>query len=85
MDSLVIYGIPAAGVIIALVEMSKRSFGLPNRWAAPLAAALGIVLATLAKLSQPDLGPWLQVELLGLLSGLSASGLYSGGRTVARK
>ena len=75
---LSIYGVAAAGLIIALVEMAKRSFGLTTRYAAPLALALGLILAAFVKLEQPDVGTWLQVELSGALAGLSASGLYSG-------
>lgn len=83
MSELVIYGVPAAVVILGLVEVAKTSLGLPTRWAAPLAIVLGLLLGALLKLDQPAVGSWLEVELLGLLAGLSASGLYSGGKAVA--
>ncbi len=79
---LVLYGIPAAGLIVALVEMVKRTVHLDTRWAPLLAVSFGVLLAVLAKLDNPSAGTWLQVVLLGLLAGLSASGLYSGGRAL---
>jgi len=83
MDSLVLYGVPAAGLIVALVEVIKRSTGLPSRWAPLLAVGLGIALGVLARLDDPTHGTWLQTILLGLLAGLGASGLYSGGKALA--
>lgn len=74
---LVLYSIPIAAVIVALVEIAKGQ-GLPSRYAAPLALGLGLLFATLAKLDNPAAGTWLEVELLGLVTGLSASGAYSG-------
>jgi len=81
---LQVYGVSGAGIIIALVELGKRNLGLATRWAAPLAVVLGLLLALLLKLDQPGIGSWLQVELMGLLAGLSASGLYSGGKALAQ-
>jgi|YelNatPaOPRAMG01_1025707.scaffolds.fasta_scaffold243524_2 hypothetical protein len=78
---LVIYGVPAAVVIIAVVQLAKNS-GLSSRWAAPLAVGLGLLLATAFKLDSPAAGTWLQVEMAGLLSGLAAAGLYSGQKAV---
>lgn len=78
---LVLYGLPIAAVIVGLVELAKRQ-GLEDRWAPVLAVCLGMVFATLGRLDDPAAGTWLQVELLGLITGLSASGLYSGTRAV---
>jgi len=76
---LVIYGLPIAAVIVGLVELAKGQ-GLPSRYAPVLAVCLGLLFATLGKLDDPTVGTWLQVELLGLITGLSASGLYSGAK-----
>jgi len=76
---LVIYGLPIAAVIVGLVELAKGQ-GLPYRYAPVLAVCLGLLFATLGKLDDPTVGTWLQVELLGLITGLSASGLYSGAK-----
>ncbi len=78
---LVIYGLPIAAVIVGLVELAKGQ-GLPSRYAPVLAVVLGLAFATLGRLDDPTAGTWLQVELLGLITGLSASGLYSGARAV---
>ena len=76
---LVIYGLPIAAVIVGLVELAKGQ-GLPSRYAPVLAVALGLLFATLGRLDDPTVGTWLQTELLGLITGLSASGLYSGAK-----
>jgi len=76
---LVLYGLPIAAVIVGLVELAKGQ-GLPSRYAPVLAVCLGLLFATLGKLDDPTVGTWLQVELLGLITGLSASGLYSGAK-----
>ena len=78
---LTIYAIPIAAVIVGLVELAKGQ-GLPSRYAPVLAVCLGLAFATLGKLDDPSIGRWLEVELLGLITGLSASGLYSGTRAV---
>ena len=82
---LVVYSVPVAALIVGLVEMAKRSFRMSARWAAPLAVLLGVIFAAAAKLDQPAMGTWLQVVMLGLLTGLSAAGLYSGGKAMARE
>lgn len=82
---LVVYSVPVAALIVGLVEMAKRSFRMSARWAAPLAVLLGVIFAAAAKLDQPTMGTWLQVVVLGLLTGLSAAGLYSGGKAMARE
>ena len=76
---LVIYGLPIAAVIVGLVELAKGQ-GLPSRYAPVFAVVLGLAFATLGRLDDPTAGTWLQVELLGLITGLSASGLYSGAK-----
>ena len=78
MGDLQLYGVGGAGLIVALVELLKRGPGLPTRWAGVVAVVIGVVLAALLKLDSPAVGTWLQVLLTGVLSGLSAAGLYSG-------
>jgi len=82
---LVVYSVPVAALIVGLVEMAKRSFRMSARWAAPLAVLLGVLFAVAAKLDQPTFATWLQAVLLGLLTGLSAAGMYSGGKAVTRE
>lgn len=80
MDNFVLYGIAVAPLIVALVELAKRSTGVCARHAPLLALALGVGFAVAAKLDRPEFGTWLEVVILGLMAGLSASGMYSGVR-----
>ena len=62
-------------VIIALVQVGK-GLGLASKWAPVLAILLGVGLLALVELSLP-------VTIIGgILAGLSASGLYSGTKSV---
>lgn len=62
-------------VIIALVQVAK-GLGLASKWAPVLAILLGVGLLALVELSLP-------VTIIGgILAGLSASGLYSGTKSV---
>ena len=77
MGELVLFGIPMAAVIVALVELSKRSFHLPERWAPVLALALGIIFAVLGWIDLGD-ASILEAVIVGIMTGLMAAGLYSG-------
>ncbi len=79
MNELVLYGVPAVGLVIVLVELAKH-YGLDARWAPLGAIGCGLVLAVLAKLATmwPAFDAWLQVGMIGLITGLIAAGLYSG-------
>lgn len=79
---LLLVGLPAAVIIAALVEVVKVSVRLDTRWAPLVALALGICLALLARLDDPTLGTWFQTAMLGIVAGLSASGLYSGQKSL---
>ena len=80
---LVLYSVPIAMLIVALVELVKRTANLDARWAPLLALMLGLAFAVAGKLDSPDSATWLQAALLGLLTGLSAAGLYSGAKATA--
>jgi len=64
-------------VVIGLVEIAKRQ-GLSSRWAPFLSLALGVAGALLLIGLTPEAG------LQGILFGLSAAGLYSGGKAIAK-
>jgi len=85
MGDLIVFGVPGAVIIVALVELAKR-YGLNARWAVLLAVVLGIVLAVVVQLAEvnPQVALWAQVVLGGVLVGLASSGLYSGGRAVTK-
>ncbi len=76
---LLIAGLPASGVIVALVEGAKRA-GLSARWAPVLAVVLGLTCGLLAQLAvvAPRVDVWYEAAGAGIVLGLSAAGLYSG-------
>lgn len=80
-----IAGVALVPLIIGLVEVGKR-LGLGSRWAALLAVVLGLVLSLGYHLaaSWPDASAWAETALLGLALGLSATGLYSGAKTLSQ-
>ncbi len=68
-----IYEVAIIPLIIGVTELVKR-MGLPDKYAAILAAVLGVVigLVYIAPADPP------RAVLVGLSLGLAASGLYSG-------
>ena len=83
MEELVVFGIPAAAIIIALIELAK-SYGMNARWAPLVAIVLGIGLSVGVYYSgiNPQVATWFKLLLGGVLVGLSAVGGFSGGRSV---
>lgn len=79
MSDLVVFGIPGAAIIVALIELAKR-YGMDTKWAPLLAIALGVALAVIVQLSavNPQIALWAQLILGGILTGLAAVGGYSG-------
>lgn len=80
MESIEIFGILAVPLIVGLVEAAK-AMGLPARWAALLALALGVLLSMAAT---DAANPLVGAVVRGLALGLAASGLYAGARAVGR-
>lgn len=76
MDSLI--NAALVPVIIGLVELAKN-LGLPARYAGLLAVALGLLLVFVWTYLS---GQARDVILIGLGTGLAASGLYSAGKAV---
>ena len=80
-------GVAIVALIIGLIEGLKRVMSLDQRLAPAVAVLAGLVVslamtATSGEPVTPRL--WLEAVLVGLAWGLSAVGLYSGGRaTVA--
>lgn len=87
-ELITVGGLAGAGVVLALVEMLRRTVGeriIKDRFTPALAIGFGIGLNVLIKLDTAvgvEETTWLGTVLLGILTGLAASGLYSGGRTM---
>ena len=74
-----VFGIPAAVIIVVLVEVLKR-YGLESKWAVLVAMGLGVVLSVCIYLASISIGfaTWFKVIMAGLMTGLAAAGLYGG-------
>jgi hypothetical protein len=80
---LIIAGVPASIVIVSLVQIAKGC-GMPRRYAPLLAIVLGIAVtvAIQVAVALPWLRVWWEALGAGLMLGLSACGLYSGGKSM---
>lgn len=75
-DPVSLVGLAGAPLVIALVALARETFpGLPTRYLPALTLGAAIVLNVLLAV-QLGTSPGLAV-LVGLLTGLAASGLYS--------
>jgi hypothetical protein len=74
-----------AGVFtLPLVELVKNQ-GLPTRYAPVASVACGLVIVTLlVGAGVVSLGIW-AIIFTGLLAGMSAAGVYSGGKALVRR
>ncbi len=69
-----------APLVVGLVEAIKRSFGLAERWAPILSITFGVGLKLVI-----DPGKLVEGVIVGIMIGLSASGLYSGSKATFAK
>jgi len=70
-----------APVVMALVEIAKRT-GLPSRWASLAALVSGVIVSLLyAATVTGDVG---QSMFVGILAGITAAGVYSGGKAIVQ-
>ncbi len=82
-------GLAGAGIVLALVEVLRRTIGtniLTDRFTPLLSIAFGIGLNAVIKLDNAvnvEETTWLGTVLLGIMTGLAASGMYSGGKAIA--
>ena len=70
----------AIPVVMGLVEVVKRAGFPPERFIPLLSLVLGI--AIMAVIEGPD---WPTILIQGIIVGLSASGLWSGGKSIINK
>ena len=81
-------GLAGAGLVLALVEVLRRTVGediIKDRFTPILAILFGIGLNVAIKMDAVPTGEttWLGTVLLGVMTGLAAAGLYSGGKAIA--
>ena len=82
-------GLAGAGIVLALVEVLRRTVGtniIKDRVTPILSIAFGVGLNALIKLDTAidvEETSWLGTILLGIMTGLAASGMYSGGKSFA--
>lgn len=68
-----IYGVPVLAIIMGLVKLAREQ-GLPSKYAPLLSIALGVILGcAVAYQNHTD---YVAGAVIGLVAGLSASGLY---------
>jgi predicted RND superfamily exporter protein len=83
METEALIGLAGAPVVLALVAAVRQAVNLPTRFLPLLAVALGVAWNLgLKGADVPDIN-WGTAAILGVLSGLSASGLYSGTKATA--
>lgn len=81
MDELI--GLAGAPVVMALVAVLRQAITIPDRYTPLLALALGIVWNVGLRAADMTESTYAVAAVLGILSGLAASGLYSGGKALA--
>ena len=83
-----ISGLGGAGAVLAIVDVLRRTIGkniIKDRFTPVLAIAVGIGLNCLLKadnLIDLEETTWVGTALLGVMTGLAASGMYSFGKNV---
>jgi hypothetical protein len=83
MKDIIIAGVPASLVIVSLVQVAKY-LGMNRKFAPLLSVALGIAVMVSVQVVRavPWLQAWWEAIGAGLMLGLSACGLYSGGKAM---
>lgn len=76
-NSIMIFGVPAIAVIMAIVKVA-REVGLPSKYAPALSLGVGVVIGIGVALQSGDL--WLTGLPVGILLGASACGIYDLGK-----
>jgi hypothetical protein len=83
MDNIVLFGVPAVGLIVGLVQAFK-AMGMADKfapWAAlGLSAAFGVLAQVLV--SFPEAGPYISTLVVSVVLFLTASGAYTVGKNV---
>ena len=82
--SFVVAGIPAAAVVVAIVQGIKAGLGIEGKAAILVAVAVGVLVAVGAQAATlwPAFGVWWETVIAGVLLGLAACGLFDVGQAV---
>lgn len=70
--------------VIALVTLAKN-LGLPTKLSPLLAVVLGVALSLFSALALGTFDNYYEPVAMGLILGLSASGLYDGAKAIGNK
>lgn len=83
MGDIIIAGVPASLVIVSLVQAAK-TIGMHRKFAPLLSITLGIVIMLSMQVVRalPWLRAWWEAIGAGIMLGLTACGLYSGGKAM---
>lgn len=73
-----VFGIPAAVLVVVIVQLLKSQLTLDGKWAILAAVVVGIALSVANYMANfvPGFAVWYEVVLAGLMAGLTACGLY---------
>ncbi len=87
MLDIVVAGIPAGVVVVALVEAIKRIGKIEGDGAIIVAVIVGLLVALGAQAAAlwPGFAVWWQTAVAGILLGLAACGLYDAGQAIKGK
>jgi len=87
MLDFVVAGVPAAVVVVALVEAVKAVGKIEGNRAIVVAVIVGVIVAMAAQAATiwPGFAVWWQTAVAGILLGLAACGLYDAGQAVKSK
>ena len=78
-------GLAGAGFVLALVAAFRQAFVLPDRFTPLLSIGIGIAWNLGLRAADVTTQGWGAAAVLGVMSGLAASGLWSGGKSVLGK
>lgn len=83
MDILIV-GIPAGIVVVAITEAIKRLAKIDGDQAIVVAMVVGMVLSLGSKVAAtwPEFSTWWEAIVAGVLLGLAACGLFDAGKAV---
>lgn len=83
MENEALIGLAGAGIVWGLVGVFRRTFNVPDRFIPISALVAGIIWNVGLKGAEVSEATWGIAAILGILSGLAATGIESGKKNVA--